>query len=273
MGGPSLIDEFEQSYFQGPCENFPFKTIWDTYRDWVADKNTARRHWPWVALSANEYKKCREKRNYYDEPKPSEIVTLLNRIGANADHLANDLDHLHRLSGRLDDPGAPFRRGHLNWINEFLKQNLAGALGSNPPSPRINTDNSDKSPDVINDPDVQQWSSRAFGEFLGRLTVLSDAVRRVRSKVDAELLRRPRPQKDPDLYYLVWGAALVWESMTGRKASVNKVVSEQKDSLPDFVIFVTNVAKLAANHEPSYDEIATSFRNWKSAEKKSQSPV
>ena len=84
---------------------FPFGRSWNAYREWEPDKTEAMRHWPWVALAAAQYRFEREaKAQYANEPKPSEVTTLVNSIATDAKALCDNLMRLQELSYRLDDP-------------------------------------------------------------------------------------------------------------------------------------------------------------------------
>ena len=102
------------------------------------------------------------------------------------------------------------------------------------------------------------------------LTRVELAATAAAKRIAPELLRRPRRHSDPGLPHLVDRAAVIWVSLTRRRASVNRVTRRgADDERPDFAIFVTNIAKMACGHEPTLDEIATAFRTRNSAKSKS----
>ena len=70
-GGPvPLSDTVELRSFELACGQFPFGRSWNAYREWEPDKTEAMRHWPWVALAADQYRFEREaKAQYANEPK------------------------------------------------------------------------------------------------------------------------------------------------------------------------------------------------------------
>ena len=49
----------------------------------------------------------------------------------------------------------------------------------------------------------------------------------------------------------------IWQSLTGRKPSVNKVAGERKS---DFATFVRELAKIAGGTEPTFKQVQTAFR-------------
>jgi hypothetical protein len=101
----------------------------------------------------------------------------------------------------------------------------------------------------------------AIPDFCKRLAWLEMAARAAAERISPELLRRVRPQTDRGLGSLITRALKIWESLTGRRTSVNKVTRKNSgDERPDFAIFVANVAKLACGNEPTLHEIATAFR-------------
>jgi hypothetical protein len=108
-------------------------------------------------------------------------------------------------------------------------------------------------------------------DFYQRLDRVEVAAKAADERIVPELLRRQRMQGDRGLGNLVSRAALVWQSLTGREASVNKVArADSHDDRPDFVIFVSNIAKVACNHEPTFAEIETAFDTPKAAKNKSE---
>src|SRR5262249_39756295 len=76
QGGPVTLSEtVERRTLESACKEFGFRQAWDTYRQWQPDRLVAMRHWPWVALAADQYRFERsQKAKYVDEPKPSEIL-------------------------------------------------------------------------------------------------------------------------------------------------------------------------------------------------------
>ena len=68
---------------------------------------------------------------------------------------------------------------------------------------------------------------------------------------------------------MVFFASLIWRSLTGRRASINKVTrAGSHNDRPDFAIFVGNIATFVCNHEPTLDEIQTAFRTSKATKNK-----
>lgn len=254
-GGPvPLSDTVELRSFELACGQFPFGRSWNAYREWEPDKTEAMRHWPWVALAADQYRFEREaKAQYANEPKPSEVTTLINSIATDAKALRNNLMRLQELSYRLGDAQAPLRRPHISWLHEFISQiHLAG--------PRAEIDD---------DPIVMIGADSELAGLYLRLNRVELAATAAAKRIAPELLRRPRRQSDPGLPHLVDHAAVIWVSLTRRRASVNRVTRRGADKRPDFAIFVTNIAKMACGHEPTLDEIATAFRTRNSAKSKS----
>lgn len=247
-GGPvPLCELVEPIALVCACQRFRFHQAWATYRDWEPDEARAKRYWPWVALAAAQYQFERdEKAKYADEPKPSELTALLNAIAISANNLGDDLARLQGLSYRLSDAETPERRQHLAWMRAYIAQSLAAG-------PRSEVDKADPALGIV--------TFAAIPEFCKRLAWLEMAARKAVERVSPELLRRVRPQSDRGLGFLVARALIIWESLTGRRASVNKVIRKgSDDERPDFAIFITNVAKLACGNEPTLNEIVTAFR-------------
>ena len=162
---------------------------------------------------------------------------------------------LQELSYRLGDAEAPLRRPHISWLHEFISQiHLAG--------PRAEIDD---------DPLVMVAADSEMAGLYSHLTRVELAATAAAKRIAPELLRRPRRQSDRGLRHLVDHAAVIWVSLTGRRASVNRVFRRKADDKrPDFAIFVTNIAKMACDHEPTLDEIATAFRTPEAAKNKSR---
>jgi hypothetical protein len=213
------------------------------------------RHWPWVAFAASQYRfERKQKQKYNEEPTPTEIRALVRSIAKNARALCQGIIRLQELSNRLGDIEAPDRRAHLAWLHEIISQNILE------PSPQIN-----------DSPDAMVLSHFAAIDLCQRLTRIELAANAVDDHIAPELLRRPRMQGDRGLSGLVYLSALIWKSLTGRKASINKVTrARSADDRPDFVLFVSKVAKLSCNHEPTPAEIETAFDTLKAAKNKSE---
>jgi hypothetical protein len=94
-------------------------------------------------------------------------------------------------------------------------------------------------------------------DFLRRLTDLEVAAQRADKQVDRKLLRRTRASENRALRTLVAMAKPIWQSLTGRKASVNKVAGERRS---DFATFVQQLAKIAGGPEPTFKQVQTAFR-------------
>ena len=244
-----------QNALEHACSEFFFAKSWDAYRDWEPDKVIAMQHWPWVAFAASQYRFEREQKGQYsDEPTPTEIRNLVRSIAKGALTLGQNLVRLKDLSSRLGDMEAPDRRAHLAWLHEFIAQNILGIRR-----------------DIDDSPEAMAASHFAVLDLYRRLICIEVAAGEADKRIMPELLRRPRMQGDRGLTRLVFRAKLIWKSLTGRTASVNKVTrAGSADNRPDFTIFVSNIAKLACNHEPTLDEIETAFRTPNSAKRKLQ---
>ena len=254
LDGPAPIASVDRKTVKRVCHDFRFSQVEPICRQYVKGNNEALRHWPWIALAAFHYRFEREeKRTYTDEPKPSEILSLLDDVETTARRLVDLLCRMQQFASRLEESGNPYRRAHLSWIHEFLLQNLESAR-----------------PDIDRDPQAFVRSLTLNEIFLRQLVQLRVAAKGAHSLVDSEMLKRPKPQRDPAIYNLVWRSAQIWESMTGRPASVNKVHRRDHDTRPDFILFVTSIAELAVNHEPAPTEIATAFNTWNRARKKAR---
>jgi len=143
------------------------------------------------------------------------------------------------MSARLSDGTAPLANPHLSWLDEIIAQAMAGR-----PAAEVSE---------------QQLASvhLARMDFLGRLVEVEVAAGYARERLDPELLRRSRTSENRALRTLVAMAKPIWQSLTGRKPSVNKVAGERTS---DFVTFVQELAKIAGGPEPTFKQIQTAFR-------------
>jgi hypothetical protein len=176
----------------------------------------------------------------------------MRSIAKHAKALGRDLTHLQDLADRLSDMEAPDRRSHLAWLHEFISQNIIETRGE-----------IDDSPEAMA---AAHFATLDLCHRLARIEV--SAKHAATTRIMPELLRRPRMQGDRGLAGLVWRAASIWRSLTGRVASVNKVTrAAGGDDRPDFAIFVANLAKMSCGGEPSLAEIETAFRTPKDQKK------
>ena len=255
LGGPAPLDDrVERSTFTPACDDFRLTTVWPLIEKWKVGKDTTRRYWPWIALAAQQYRYERKAKKAYDPLKKCQIEALIPRIHKHADLLVKDLCKLKKLSNRLRESHAPMRRDHLAGIDEYLSQNLV-----DPSSSEV-----DKGPAAL----VQSFET--WEHFLKLLINLVAASQVVQEEIDESLLKGSKPQNDPALHNLVWRAVEIWEGLTGRVASVNKSMKKNGEIRPDFVLFVIDIAKLAADHEPTYSQILTAFRTCYRAGKKTR---
>jgi hypothetical protein len=141
------------------------------------------------------------------------------------------------MSARLSDGTAPLAGPHLSWLDEIIAQAMAGRPA---------------------DVSEKQLASVHFArmDFLGRLVDVEVAARYAQQRLDPELLRRSRTSENRALRTLVAMAKPIWQSLTGRRASVNKVAGERTSA---FVTFVQELAEIAGGPEPTFKQIQTAF--------------
>jgi hypothetical protein len=246
-GGPILIIEpVPLTTMAMACEHFPLEPVWQAYREWSANESEALRYWPWIALAADLYRFEREtKAGYDDEPKPSEVLTLLNNITTKAQTLRRDLMQLDALSRRLGDPEAPLRRGHLAWLRECISQSLTAGRVLEP------SDN----PEAM-------FDAGGMYETWNHLELLEATAKAALSRYDPKLLSRVRMQADRGLISLVSRCGRIWKALTKREPSVHRSIRQGAgDDKPPFARFVTNIAKLASGFEPELAEMATASKH------------
>ena len=107
----------------------------------------------------------------------------------------------------------------------------------------------------------------ARDNFHLQLAHLEASAKTVANNVSSILLeKQPGGTMDYGLGHLARRAAIIWKSLTGRRASINKVRPRKKvhpthpnDDRPNFVLFVSGIAKMAVGHEPTFDQIQSTF--------------
>jgi hypothetical protein len=246
LGGPApLRDDIDRKVFDCCCNEFFWSKVEPVMRRFQADRDIGRRHWPWVALALSKY---RLERNELQKPgaklTPAKIVELLDDIHRSAKKLVNRLAQLQEYSNSLADPAAPSRQPHLAYLDEFISQAVAGHIAG-----EINQD-------------VQHMLHVFFAKqsFMNRLINIEVAAGEAMNRMDSNLLKRGKGQRDPGLHNLVWRCAEIWESMTRRKASAYKVHTVDGDD-PDFVKFIQGLVGLVGASKPSTKQIEISLKN------------
>jgi hypothetical protein len=240
-GGPITCDDkFAKINFEHCCREFPRRMFQPTIDRWVTDPVHGIRHWPVTAYAASQYAfGQREFKKYGAEASPAHVLELLDEIRKSARRLSRALAQLQEMSARLSDGTAPLAGPHLSWLDEIIAQAMAGELAA--------------------DVNEQRLASVHFArkDFLHRLVDVEVAARDVRDRLDPKLLRRARTSENRALRTLVAMAKPIWQSLTGRKPSVNKVAGKRKS---DFVTFVQELAKIAGGPEPTFKQVQTAFR-------------
>src|SRR5215467_2196942 len=230
-GDPITCDgSFAGIDFEHCCREFPRQKFEATIGRWVTDPVHGMRHWPVMAYAASQYAfRQREFKRYGAEASPTQVRELLDEIRKSARRLSRALVQFQEMSARLSDETAPLAGPHLSWLDEIIAQAMAGELAA----------------------DVNEQRSAivhfARKDFLGRLADVEVAARHAQKHLDPKLLRRARASENRALRTLVAMAKPIWQSLSGRKASVNKVAGERRS---DFVTFVQELAKIAGGPEP-----------------------
>jgi hypothetical protein len=239
-GGPITCDDrFAGIEFEHCCREFPRKKFEQTINRWMTDPVHGIRHWPVMAYAASQYAfRQREFRNYGAEASPVQVRELLDEIRKSARRLSSALVQLQEMSARLSDGTAPLARPHLSWLDEFIAQAMAGEIAADVNEERLA---------------IVQF---ARTDFLRRLVDVEVAARDVRERLNPKLLRRARTSENRALRTLVAMAKPIWQSLTGRKPSVNKVAGKRKS---DFVTFVQSLANVAGGPEPTFKQVQTAF--------------
>ncbi len=239
-GGPIICDDsFAKINFEYCCREFPCQMFERTIDRWTADPVHRIRHWPVMAYAASQYAfRQREFNKYGAEPSPAQVRELLDEIRKSARRLSSALARFQAMSARLSDGTAPLAGPHLSWLDEIIAQAMTGQL-----APEVNEERLA----VIHEARI---------DFLRRLVDVEVAARDVRERLDPKLLRRARTSENRALRTLVAMAKPIWQSLTGRKPSVNKVAGGRQS---DFVNFVQALAKVAGGPEPTFKQVQTAF--------------
>jgi hypothetical protein len=240
-GGPIICDDsFAKTNFEHCCREFPHRRFQPIIDRWVKDPVHGIRHWPVMAFAASQYAfRQREFSKYGAEASPAQVGELLGEIGKSSRRLGRALVQLQEMSNRLSDGTAPLAGAHLSWLDEIIAQAMAGRGAADVSEERL----------------VSVHFARM--DFLGRLVDVEVAARYAQQRLDPELLRRARTSENRALRTLVAMAKPIWQSLTGRKPSANKVAGERRS---DFVAFTQELAKIAGGSEPTFKQIETAFR-------------
>jgi hypothetical protein len=240
-GGPIICDDsFTKIDFEYCCREFPRRRFQPIIDRWVTDPVHGIRHWPVMAFAASRYEFLqREFGKYGAEASPAQARELLDEIGKSSRRLGRALGQLQEMSARLSDGAAPLAGTHLSWLDAIIAQAMAGRRAA--------------------EVSEEQLASGHFArmDFLGCLVDVEVAARYAQQRLDPELLRRTRTSENRALRTLVAMAKPIWQSLTGRKPSVNKVAGERRS---DFVTFTQELAKIAGGPEPTFKQIETAFR-------------
>jgi hypothetical protein len=257
-GPVNLSDNFID--LRRACSDYPYQVFEAFLGRWQPDFITGARHWPWLAFAVSQYKfrrmeNTRLRHKSFSgknvEPTPTEIREKLRQISRNSGALRDDLASFQELSFRSFDETSPHRRPHLDYLDAMIKQAIAGNVA-------VSLDKSDAA-----------LASNFFDalEFLKILVNLEAMTAHLAElRVDLGLLSRPPGQPaDPGLWHCVSIVRKVWESLTGRRASANKVHrsahSGPEGSEPDFVRFVAGVVEIAGGPRPSRNQVQAALRS------------
>jgi hypothetical protein len=248
FGGPAdlgiPIDRSLKSYLRSCCEEFRRDRILPILLLFAKDEAAANQHYPWAVMAISQYRFATGEFQKYttDEPSPKDVLKLFDRIDSAAQELATALMKMQQLSYRLDDPTAPWRRGHLAWFNACFAQAIAG-------HPSLDLNNYDVADDL--------QMLAFYKQLVGLRAVASKAP----EYFDKTLVEREKGQENPALRTFVGRCAQIWESMTGRPRSANKSESKRKSTdEPDFVRFVKELAVVGKSPVPTRKQVETSLK-------------
>ena len=240
-GGPIICDDsFAKIDFEHCCREFPRRRFEPTIDRWATEPVHGIRHWPIMASAASQYAFLqREFSKYGAEASPAQVGKLLDEIGKSSRRLFRALVQLQEMSARLSDGTAPLAGPHVSWLDAIVAQAMAGR-----PAAEVSEEH-------------LAIADFARMDFLHRLVDVEVAARYARQRLDPKLLKRARTSENRALRTLVAMAKPIWQSLTGRKPSVNKVAGERTS---DFATFVQDLAKIAGGPQPTFKQIQTAFR-------------
>lgn len=247
-GGPIDIHEFEEvtkATYEGRCKDFPLIRFTPIIERWQADATTGIRHWPAMAYAVNDYRfRQKEFEGYGKPPSQSDIRELLSRIARSARELHAALTQLQAFAHQLSDGAAPRAIPHLAWIDRYIAQAAAGIVLK----------------ELVEEPTTVAIVFFERTKFLERIMGVDAAATVATDRLDTALLKRP--SKTPDirgLRRLVSMTNPIWTSLTGRPPSTNKV-NKSGEEIPDFVLFVREIAEIAGGPIPSFKQVVTAAR-------------
>jgi hypothetical protein len=244
LGGPveGIGPNIERSTFERCCGKYGPEHILPVLLLYKNDRDTARRHWPHAAFAINQYVyEIGERKTYTeDEPTPGKIEELLSQIARFAKDLNAALSRLQKLAGRLNDPTAPDRRGHIGWLDAFISQAAAGVFSNDV----------DESPEHRGLVDLEKLA------FLRRLAEVEATATRAIDRTDRERLERERGLTNPALFNFVLRCGKIWESLTGRPPSAERVERADGSQDPQFVLLMQGLAGVGGATELTRNHVA-----------------
>ena len=181
---------------------------------------------------------CRAARSKSADRSPHGLQTLLLTIAKAAGELGIAISELRQSSFQPVDWAFPDHRNHLSWLSTFIEQAAAGR-------PRSNVEETDQNI-------AASWLG--CSDFVKRLTFVVAAANEATRRVDRTMFKHSLPGYHSPQLKLVWMAAPIWKSLSGRPASANKVVRTD-GSDPDFVQFLAALAAIVKKPAPSRKQV------------------
>lgn len=237
------------------CSERPYSDFADLLKKWAPENVDAPKHLPALAYAVFLYDyRNQELHRDWGLTSPTDVKELLSDIHKHAGALSRKLGRLGLLAHRISDGAKPESQAHLAHLNQVISQAIAGLL----------------SPQEANeDLFLELGIAAKRRKFIAQLIDVEVGAKDALHQADNSQLSMPRPSKDRALKVLVQIAKPIWQSLTNRVASVNKVCREA----PDFVIFIqdlveiANVARLtirgrespAHRLKPTFKQVVTAF--------------
>ena len=217
--------------FEFACSQRPYSNFAELFKKWVPGNADAPKHWPALAYAVFRYDfRNRELHRDWGLTSPTDIEKLLSDMHKQAGGLARTLGRLQLLSDRISDGAKPEAQAHLAHLNHVVSQAVAGLM-----SPQDGPEN----------PFVEIGIAAKRRQFTAQLVYLEAGAKEALDQADQTQLSMPRLSKDRALKALVQMAKPIWQSLTNRVPSVNKVSSNSRGEVPDFVTFIQDLVEIA----------------------------
>lgn len=225
---PGWPTEWAQRHLMRSASIIPLLDVAAFTEAFVPDPDTIELHWPWIALAIVRFETKHARGRDSGDLEPVEISKHLRAMKTHADAFLKAWDELDRCMGAAIDNGNIPKAQALVRVNQELLDTFAQW-------PYTDHRGADKD------------ARHEAAVWRGQLETLADNANSA-----AEVLpHNPRAKKGvgsrvAGLDQFVSLLAAVWQSMTGRRATAERVEKKNTDvTAPAFVLFVQAAAERA----------------------------